>query len=1448
MKIHAIIFEPFQSSRLLIRPSHDAYAELGQAYLSSMEAQQATKRRSRQIAASAVKYLRESMEEPPAIMEPEVIRVLNLVSDAMALGIDHPAPFSQEAHIELKKLIGGEPRMGQAWRRVVAGLIQAAEREMTFEEFIVFDVFAAKLAEAFRFGQAACAIRSQVDAMAEEAAARFLGYCAGEPGVSWTMEEREATKELIREFYAGLTEVLEMSLSLEVRLFLVRFTAERFAVRYECSLQEWQFLFSVLENCVEGRAGLEVAGHLRELFQGMLECATGIGFAGAAHRKYPEIQPLLEEVGMPPTVDSKLLLQAAVGEMLMGAGGWTEPTPPIRVWAIVHGQSVFSSVSPSDFRKARKVLAESLLLVAERSWVDRVDEPLEQMEAAVEWVALRRKAGEWMDGVAERAVKNLTEGLEVLRSNSRLTGDVIALMDHACLADIYFRNPEQKTTYLRRWFLVNIVLGQMENGWQHGKTIASSLRTVFGAVGPGGSLHERVAQGLEHLEKLGGWLEEGERVLGAWPHLTAHGLAIETYIPEATCQRDALWLLRRLVLAWLHVGIHRAPRVTLRWLAREVVPFAKHPNVEDFERTYLKAVEMVEAHEVLRTCGVVPILRKVAEGTTSAVLSERLWMDSVEVAKRAADQVYAELPEYAREAETRKGAFGETSKALCVRDQSLILRRIAKALDPEVSDPEEFVGLWWNNVVNAYIRTRSSGLFATQLRALRRAGEEVVGPKAGAAVERILKPILPGADEAEGGSLPDRLVFRDAMSRAPVREGLVGAESSALAGWAREEQGKLAGWMALHRSEAKRYALDFPVTGQGFEVPAAVGEAFEGILSRQWPAFILHGGLDDEGCEEMGRWAGGDVQLSQWAERCLMGWMTEAASRLEEGDIARVIYFGHWVEWLRQMRAGVQIMKSASDWASATVEHLHGIIPGELSAAGHAVDAEKCRRDFSRLMVVLGKLLQEKTADSARIHLQRYLIQMVVPYTNYNELVWSMVWGSVELKRGPMGDMEAEASLTSWFSELETCGRWLSVVGPIARRVNGGDEPVFSADAKEEAAWRDSINLMLSLASLGSQPEGEISPRLARAAILSLPLNRGVFERQLSAVISAVRDWFLELDLTPIRRAAEAMKQAIEREQVQAKGWGQVGVLGPKLSQMLKCSDGAGVALLGGAMREVTGLVGGPEPMGLSTVFLWTDQLRSSCPMGTRVDAARLKTALANLLADIPEVWSRAESRVSEVAGGWDKSEALREMWRMTNEFNLASEHGVSCARDQHWLARRVAVAVCVGEPSAAGVLRWFGGEVLRQAGYLETETVLRMVRHLRGQFEQLMEGKPDRLKLLDELISGVPGLMVGRRLYIQGEEVADRVVERAGLGREIDQSKCRRDVGLVLKATGWDMSLGRGQDGNYFGRAVTPFLQEPTREMAGKVFRSLVEMSREEWSVEESKAVEGTFQEWVRS
>jgi hypothetical protein len=1410
MKIYPISFDAFSPSKLLIESKRDAYEANGHEYLAASTAQHQIKMRMRQIAASAVRYQKERLPDKPQIMEPDMLKVLEILANSLTRGTDHPCPFSDDSVSSLSRLFVAKPETLDSWEMALKGSLQAAEQEVAFESFLLYDIWLRHLLTMVRNVRASFCWRGKEAALAEEVTARFFQFCANDEGSPWSDEQRLGTRMMIEEFFKLFHQVMTTSSEAEIRAFLARFVGERLAARHECSLQEWLFLFSTMEHVLHRLSGPADSLHLADHFVRLQNMASCLTFVGKIHRAADEIVQRASRTST--DVELYPLLQLSLSGLLLSQAAADPADVPLVPWAIVQGQSIFSKTDGQSMVRAAKALCDAALAHAERNWVDLMETQLQQMAAAAGWRSQRRVSAAWFEQLTEKSTSNLAEGLDTLRNNPRLLPDLLALIDHACLSNLFHNNPQRATAYLRRWFVLNVAIAQMDQGWQHAKTIRTALQTAFRQAPPD-DLSEVVGNALENLSALDAWSKECAEALEVWPHATAHSLNVELYITGANCQRDALWVMRQAIISSLHDGPLGAVNGALKWIAREIAPFADTPHLTLFGETYQKLHLAVQSHETISELGINLILKNLAEQVNQVVFAVRLWHKSNDLGAQAADAIYQALPEYAE----RSGA---NSKALCARDNAMILRRTALSFMPGVPDRFEFVEFWWNNVVSLYLATRTPRLFHVQVKELAKVCESGIGSPSGKWIKETLTPILTGASGEPQDDIPFTLQFRNLV---PVLSGARLLSHLAFDGqW-------FATWLDSKLSAAVEYSRQTSLPGFDGKHTPLTEVAVKGLLNEFLPDFVASGYLQaparTKAYDIMADNAG---RLAQF-ERLLVGliYQSEDLGKLQRPVV--IDYLQSWIEWSRMARAGLWLADHSEDFARMVAEYVHEKVP-QLTAKGvSAASSQKCSRDFGLLLNSLARMLQTIPLPAVRLHAHRYLVQMIAPYTGYSRDIWRMMWQAADmhLKNGP--DPAATAVLRALFHRLQSCGRELDWVAPIARKINADSAPIFSADQSEEILWRDTVNCLLAciLSERKDHPEPEAS--LWTAA--SIPLEPATVVGRLDDIIIAMGEWFVDLDLRRLRQTAGELRAELNKRNLFMDYLSSASGLGAKVAGVLQTQD---VASASWAWTIVARDAVGQAP---SVRSAWGIPAYSSATLyfdGQLAEtwwtqAERLKTAAVNLLSVRLGDSAHPELCVQQVADWLNESDKSESWWKAAREIQSGAKHGKTCQRDMSWLARRA--SYCSSQNGSDELLAWYQSEVLTYAGHHEITVIESLLMELAEELLNHHAATPRVKATAASLKEQIPLFTLALNLACCGDKLAAEAVAEAlksDPGISTDPERCERDTLLTLTAVRDSLhpELHADDPLAWWSESVRPFLQPSSLQLVGKIYGEVIKVA----------------------
>ncbi|GAB4246920.1 MAG: hypothetical protein OHK005_12890 [Candidatus Methylacidiphilales bacterium] len=1401
MKFYPFEFAPFTHSRLLFESKRDAYESNGHEYLAAAEAQHQIKLRSRQIAAGAVRVLRERRPQSNPVLEADVVRLLEGLAASTLRGCHHPAPLTEDLAEVITKLASSQNHLSAEWEITLMALNQAAERELSFETFILFDQWHHHLLWAFRAARAGQILRAHAEPAAQRATDRILQFCQSDTK-SWDDVTKNAVSVLLTDFYQQFAIALESGSPALLHLSLVRFTAERLAVSLEASLAEWLFIFSTLENELQAALSPVDSRLLSESFLYLQRLIEALTFTGLIYRQADRLESTLVPAAKEAGLEPEFTLQTALTAYLYRRAASSSYLPPPLVWALVNGQSLLSKVSAPALRKVARALRDGALSFIERHWIDLLENELLAMAQAAEWRSLRRQEAQWIESLVQKVTANLSEALEAVHSSPRFTADILALLDQAALSNLYFENPRHASANLRHWFSLSIGTSQCEQAWRSPRPIGRALQTILSQQNPDHPLYPITATALESLQPLESWITSSQQASAAWPHATTYSLNLDRYLPDPICQRDCLWILRRAILASACLDDPLAQVVTTNFIAREVVPYAGDHRFEDYLQVYQGLVQAVQTHAELATSPSGTILLRALSNVQQPVLAACLWSKAGSIGQAAAEAIYQELSDYREKS-------GPDSLALCARDNSLILRRTALAAVTE-EDAFEFIGQWWNNVVNLYLATRTPRLFHTQLRALAKANDDLLGPPAGTLVRNLLAPVLTGATGAEE-TLPARLRFRPCPAQSTLPASLLATPPQALHEWL--EQG-----LSQDLDYANQRALP------GSQPPGStLQDKLTPLLQTSWSHWLLHGRLSPEHLEHAARLFDGQPAAAAHWERQLI----HAIYRTQEANTAWQLtlpaFLQSWIEWSRRFRAAEWLRDQAPTWAEATVQHAHASFASLCGEGVSAADPAKCIRDFSFLLQqTASSLACASSLSEATLHTQRYVLQLIEPYAGYGGRLWSMMWQALRLQLPEHPDAGAAQTFHNLLRALAQTAQNLDGHAPIARRLFSSDQPIFSPDDVDEFRWRDTLGLILA-ASLFPLNEAADSDR-SILLVDCLPVPHQEAAEKLPAILVAFGEWFLDQDLTRIRREIEALVTLLKTSSSLQSLLPDLPALAERLTSLGALGSAPAItpALAVLCRRSLS-----VDPNDTSAWSApWT--LRAIAPLSEHTEGwlatlPKLRTAFTNLIGLRLPAPNQLEPVLESFFAALETLPELLRLWKQPPALPNTDE---PCARDLQWLARRTVLSAFAPQTEPHAILDWYLDQELAYAGDLDTQRdILPRLHSLWENLRQTGAALPALPALLDQLVPQAQLRIASRHLRLHASRLAQTAVE-AAIGQGVDgisPTTCVRDTTLTLRALADHLDSSSAPVlGHWFNHYVRPFLRHETTQHIARVHQQV--------------------------
>lgn len=1393
----------------ILAPKRSSGYEEISADLARLEsAERQAKLRSRQMAASSVRYCRETGITQGAILETDVVKLIEMIAASLPREFDDPRPFSEEVTADLQALVGSKDQTWDAWERVAKGLSNSAERELALEDFLVFDAKVEEFVRLLRCLRWAQAVDNLKSVDVSSIAARVLQFCQPEDNTN----PEDCTRVLensTTEFLARMASALRTGSPSLIRYEISAAAAEVLAGNMEMSAKEWHFYFGTLEHALHKHAGPQASQDLYPWFDFLIQAIPRLPFAGYLAASAEKLSREHPEIGEAAGAPVEPFLRLCAAEVISSASPSSSVSPVD--WSLVHRCSMLGGLAPDGLPTARRKLLDVLHRDVERSWTDWLAEFFDRLERVLVWCERQDAIRDHCRKLAESAHSNLREALEAVGSNPLFSSQLSGLLQRATLAWSYFGSTQSAAAFLRSWFVPHVAMAEQEKGWSHAKTIMAAIKTSLRQNSESFSRHLHGA--AEILEGVEDWLADGAVAVEVWPRFTTHSLHLERYVGGESCQRDSLWLLRRGLVEFAARGRRVASAAVLEWMTREVVAFAPSHKPDDFEANAVnlqRALTALELESALPE-GLQSVFSEIFQGVHRAALRHHLWTKAEEIGAAAADEIYNADTVYREKA-------GDASRALCARDCSMILRRTAASLAPSVEDSYEYVGSWWASLVNVYLQNRTPDLFSLQCAALESQTTRILGRKAGALVRQILKPVLEPSTRAEKNKLPMRLVFRSMELEADARR----LPASALARQSFDEAlGELHAWLETALPEAMQYAEPLWKT-TSHSKPSA--EALRKVIWDGWRSFLTGSGMFGRSLREAISEMFPSPESCMWGCRVIAG-LLYATERLGEAQSAAVAaLLGLWQSWFRQRAAGLELSHQAAQLSEACASHIHQVVPDVAARGVSAPSQEKCQRDFTYVLRALADALASLPPPAANIEIRRYVIQMVLPYTGYARDIWRMMWQAAAWKLEESPDGSSSSYLREIFAGLESIGWTFETLGPIAKKVNAGDAPVFSPNPAEEAAWRDVTNGLLALALL---PEEQAAGSASLLALAVPQPIRSEFDAKLPKLLAAVRKWFPAFDLRRLDEAARLVLDCREKQAKAAASFPEIQEAAVILAQSSGTPNGserdalAFLALLVdwsmGLRPPVGGSWGAPEPC----LLRWFAQKALAA---LDLQSAAFANTLHNLIGGVVASREPLDHAIESLRRANFPAAATA-----SAAASSAAELPATCRRDQTWLIRRTIHAFAMGG-KPGDVVDWLRREVAPHAGTHSPATWQAVTRTSLTALENATQEESAR-QFIRDVRKLVSRWVLSRVLAEHSEQFGQRLVERLqSQGHHVNAEKCQRDARLAL------LAMARVAEGTsaysswqeWWSDSVGRFLSAETLAMRDALFEGLPELLRE--------------------
>lgn len=510
---------------------------------------------------------------------------------------------------------------------------------------------------------------------------------------------------------------------------------------------------------------------------------------------------------------------------------------------------------------------------------------------------------------------------------------------------------------------------------------------------------------------------------------------------QLKCARDSRFLLERIVVQARLESRKNALKSTLLWYSREVLPHLEHLPENNFLETWALLAESGFSSRP-EFAELNTLAKEFGERLPTIIAAVKLEEKAEVIATGAADEVFAEIPEYAEK-------VGEAGRTSCIRDCMLTLRQISSLLLSGEESINETLSDWWNSAVGSYLATRPARLFETNINAIFHS------------LSRHLE-----TNELEAAFTPLQEVYRENLG-IECLEALTGAPT-AIAG-------------PLSRHYFAKGATTPPPLGSKFtelvcdqlaymEVSAELdGHYLSNLFSEFYRALWSTGDSDTAAHRVLSLLA--DPRFSSQPEACLRALRSVIASDrfLDEDSspgqgILAAETLDHFALAAGQREMATAMQENAPAIAKAYAEAMVEFDPKTYHHLSREEAVGKCMRDQSLLIRSLAQRLGKSGPRLFWIDASRWFLELLSPYVHYDVATWALSARTVAKHLGGQLSGPGEIFLARWVSQFEQLSAGWSASHALAQKVFTPTDYTFSAKDEEDRLQRDLVAAALTAA------------------------------------------------------------------------------------------------------------------------------------------------------------------------------------------------------------------------------------------------------------------------------------------------------------------------------------------------------------------------------------------------
>lgn len=1395
----------------------DPYAEMNPLDILFDEPKRQIGLRSRYIAASAARWARENAPENiNNILDPDIAQMLERLSDC-CLNLIHNPQFLDTATREffVKKMSGGAGG-SFPWEVAIRGTVVAAEKELSIENFNVYESVAERASHEVRFIGAGLAIQRNLTEISNAIVTNLINYYSkvefqNEVKVDWW-------KVRVSSILSNYSSLLVKASEAESRFNLLKCTMETLATTGEFSEENWLFFFSTVEMSIGEVAGDKVRNTLSLHFRALENACEAFSVAGSL---YAYRRKIISEV------DERLSGESPVDESFLSdliTSALLDRRTSVHYadyfhWYHIKRNDQWHKLAASTQSRIGSALIDSMRNYVERNWLDYVEDEIKELNQLVSMTSIiSSDARSSLQTISREASRNFQEGISSMGDDIQLERVLLFLLDETFVSSWLRRSEESRKGSLRKAFVLALGVSAGQGGLSQTKTLVAALKA--GLLSKDVNLPEElvIEDYLGPLDYLCELSDESKFYTDILPQLTAHGLGLTTSEYSGHSQEMSILLARKLCSNQMVYG-----------------SLAGYPQLRDWASHDMALLDYRDVDKLLPMIGTalqnfpetpskVQLLNSIEKLSREIIeVMDGVELDkvSLDIANEVATKVFERLDEY------RDITSGEAHNA-CAKDTCLTLRRCARAYIEQPTDKLEFIDSWWNSLVNLYLVNRVPDLFPRYIEHISSSLGQHVSQEMARSLTKILREVFPLSiveDGREGESLVGGFVTLEPYSCVPdflncppsavmpdstqIGDAMLSAVSTLNEVYHLNLRlGDVQEVYVINRS------VDPEINPEGFlqaNLAWLQTHLCESVMYYEW-----NGTFSKESCMAWAEYTAGGGKHVYWTDFLLSRIALGIGSDHEFWSSALWTDFCNAHRNQLAQQVSVNWLKPRVDQLCLKVaERVHREIPVEVNKGVESASIQKCARDFGYILSNHIHNLSEGPYALAKFNSFRYVCESIAPFVGYGECVWRFVWQSFQQEvRAEDPHRIVMQFFEDWTVDMEKTAELLESKAIVCKKLYGGGEPIFSPDFNVEKQWRCLTSSLICL-SLVSEENRSFAISSIHSS-LTITKHKDIGEN-LRRLVDTLADWFLEHDLTDLETSVtkfDLQIKNISSFDKSCEDFNQSVVeLIERVPWLSRLSEDQNEVkrFLCHLMLSTSGL----RPLISAGVLCPSLNWGGSLPMAEAVSnlkeeqLGRLSKAILQGLSLPDEHLDVVQQHLIDFgASATAVKPLLRHYHSMRSSSSLSSNHWA-----MELFHNTVFVTVfCKEHVSRSSVLLLHSLNVHLSAdeGLKQLHLILEA---LNKEFERV--GVSFAPELLTEQMQICA---VSRVINEKSTQVSEYVVENNLSSEMVDFDKCKRDTSIHLQSLAYHLMYNAGENASmshWYKRSVAPFVRSETVDMS---------------------------------